>query len=110
MSIGARHPPEPFSIPTSLRMPFMTPSTVQLNLGDALLPALPFHERTGIKLRPVLVILNSGDDDLVVVPITSHSPRGTFDYQIEFWQAAGLAIASTVRIDKTAVIAKPAIT
>jgi hypothetical protein len=41
--------------------------------GDLLLALLIFSDGRGSKKRPVLVVYDFGDADLLVVPVTSHS-------------------------------------
>ena len=41
--------------------------------GDVVLVKFPFTSGAGSKLRPALVILDTGDDDLVVARITTHT-------------------------------------
>jgi hypothetical protein len=59
-----------------------------VNFGDVLLARLPFHDGGGFKLRPVLVIHEHGDGDLLVVPVTTHDPRAAGDTPITLWQEA----------------------
>ena len=40
--------------------------------GDLLLALLIFSDGQGSKKRPVLVVYDFGDADLLVVPVTSH--------------------------------------
>jgi mRNA interferase MazF len=49
---------------------------------------------------------DSGDADLLVVPVTSHPARTTTDVILSDWQGAGLRLPSTVRVEKLATIAK----
>jgi len=77
-----------------------------VNFGDVLLARLPFPDGGGFKLRPVLVIHEHGDGDLLVVPVTTHDPRGVGDPPIVLWQGAGLRLESTARMCKFATIAK----
>ncbi len=77
-----------------------------MNFGDVLLVRLPFPDGGGFKLRPVLVIHEHGDGDLLVVPVTTHDPRGVGDTPILLWQEAGLRLQSTARMCKFATIAK----
>src|SRR5436309_11694126 len=58
--------------------------------GDVLLAWLMFSDGQGTKRRPVLVVQNFGDDDLLVVPITSQPARVTADLVLHEWQRAGL--------------------
>lgn len=74
--------------------------------GDVLLVPLVFSDATQTKRRPVLVIFDSDDLDLLVVPITSHRPRIRQDITFADWKAAGLRLPSTARMSKLATIAK----
>jgi mRNA interferase MazF len=74
--------------------------------GEVVLATLGFTSGTGTKRRPALVLLDIGDDDIVVVPITSHSGQTNFDVVLGDWQRAGLMLASVVRTHKPATIEK----
>lgn len=65
-----------------------------------------FPDGGGFKLRPVLVIHEHSDGDLLVVPVTTHDPRGAGDTPIALWQEAGLRLESAARMCKFATIAK----
>ena len=71
-----------------------------------LLAWLVFSDGQGTKRRPVLVVQDFGDDDLLVVPITSQSARVPADVVLSDWQRAGLKLPSTVRVEKLATIEK----
>ena len=77
--------------------------------GDVALVALFFSDATGMKKRPVLVLHDFGDDDLLVTPITSHTERSVADVRISEWQGAGLRLPSVVRLEKLATVDKAAI-
>jgi mRNA interferase MazF len=74
--------------------------------GEVLLAWLVFSDGQGTKRRPVLVVHDFGDDDLLVAPITSQHPRTTADLALSNWQSAGLKLPSTVRVEKLATISK----
>ena len=74
--------------------------------GDVLLVPIVFSEGTTAKKRPVLIVHDAGDLDLLVVPVTSHSSRGGEDVKLEDWRAAGLRLPSTARMSKLATVAK----
>ncbi|SPE37653.1 conserved hypothetical protein [Candidatus Sulfopaludibacter sp. SbA6] len=80
-----------------------------LQLGELVLIRMQFHEATGFKVRPALVLLDTGDDDFVAAPITSQAKHSEYDLAIENWRAAGLNVASCVRVHKLTVLAKPEI-
>ena len=74
--------------------------------GDILLVELAFSTQAGLKRRPVVVLYDGGDDDLLIIPITTHPARTGYDVQISEWQRAGLRAPSVARIEKLATIAK----
>jgi mRNA-degrading endonuclease toxin of MazEF toxin-antitoxin module len=71
-----------------------------------LLAWLVFSDGQGVKRRPVFVARDFGDDDLLVLPITSHPVRAETDVVITDWQSAGLRLPSTLRAEKLATIEK----
>lgn len=77
--------------------------------GDVVLSRLPFHQSDGSKIRPAVVVLDVGDDDFMMAPVTSRLRHSSHEYLIQDWSAAGLVIPSSVRLDKITVLAKDAI-
>jgi mRNA interferase MazF len=77
-----------------------------LRFGDVVLIAVQFHQAQGSKVRPAVVILDSGDEDFVAAPVTSRPGVAEFDLVVKEWQEAGLNVASTVRLHKIAVLSK----
>jgi mRNA-degrading endonuclease toxin of MazEF toxin-antitoxin module len=77
-----------------------------LRPGEVVLIRIDFHQIPGGKVRPAVVLLDSGDDDFVAAPITSHSERSEFDLAIRYWREAGLNVPSTIRVHKLTVLAK----
>ncbi|MEG3970100.1 MULTISPECIES: type II toxin-antitoxin system PemK/MazF family toxin [unclassified Microcoleus] len=74
--------------------------------GEVLLLALPFADVTTSKLRPVLVLLDAGDEDIVVARVTSQTNRTVFDVEIVEWEQAGFLRSSVVRLHKVNTIEK----
>lgn len=74
--------------------------------GQILLASLVFCSQLGTKKRPVLVVHDSGDDDLLVAPVTSHAGRSPSDIFLNDWKQAGLRLSSVARLDKLATIEK----
>ena len=64
------------------------------HFGEVLLVPIVFSAGSGTKQRPVLVIHDAADADLLVVPITSHAP---------------LRLPSTARMAKLATVSKATI-
>jgi mRNA-degrading endonuclease toxin of MazEF toxin-antitoxin module len=52
------------------------------------------------------VVHDFGDNDLLVVPITSQRARTATDLVLTDWKSAGLQLPSTVRVEKLATIGK----
>lgn len=77
-----------------------------LRPGEVVLVRIDFHHTAGGKVRPAVVLLDSGDDDFVAAPVTSHPGRSDFDVAIRNWREAGLNVASTIRVHKLTVLAK----
>jgi mRNA interferase MazF len=67
---------------------------------------MPFHQAAGAKVRPAVVVLDTGDEDFVAAPITSHARAGVYESTIQSWKEAGLNAASFVRVYKLTVLAK----
>jgi len=74
--------------------------------GDVVLVRFPFTSGAGSKLRPALVILDTGDDDLVVARITTHAGLSRFDVALIDWRGAGLLAPSIARLHKLATLEK----
>jgi len=74
--------------------------------GDILLLAFPFANQTAAKQRPALVVLDTGDEDVLVARVTTQPHSAPLDVAISGWQGAGLLAPSTVRLHKMATIEK----
>lgn len=59
-----------------------------------------------IKKRPALVILDTGDDDIVLASVTTNERKGKGDCKILNYQQAGLLLDSWVRLAKIAYLHK----
>lgn len=77
-----------------------------LHPAEVVLIRLQFHQAQGSKIRPAIVLLDTGDDDFVAAPVTSHARSSEFDLVLEGWQEAGLNVPSFVRVHKLTVLAK----
>ena len=49
-----------------------------LRFGDVVLIRMDFHQTTGAKVRPAVVLLDTGDEDFVAAPITSRARNSTW--------------------------------
>ncbi|OKH55938.1 growth inhibitor [Calothrix sp. HK-06] len=74
--------------------------------GFVVLLAFPFSDTATFKFRPALVLLDTGDDDIVVSRITSQVSQTDLDIEITEWQQAGLMRPSVVRLHKVNTIEK----
>jgi mRNA interferase MazF len=61
-----------------------------LRFGEVVLIRMQFHQAAGAKVRPALVVLDTGDDDFVAAPITSQARHSDYDLAMEDWRTAGL--------------------
>lgn len=77
-----------------------------LAFGEVVLIRMQFHQSEGSKVRPAVVLLDSGDHDFVAAPITSRTRFGEYDLGLIDWQSAGLNVPSWVRVDKLTVLSK----
>jgi mRNA interferase MazF len=78
--------------------------------GDLVLVDFPQLGSPQRKRRPALVILDSGDADVVLAPITSQARTDHGDYALRDWATAGLRRPSWVRLAKIACLEKRDIT
>jgi len=74
--------------------------------GQVVLILFPFTDTVGAKKRPALVLLDAGDDDVLVARITTEPRQTVFDCEIQDWAQAGLKAPSTVRLHKLATLNK----
>ena len=74
--------------------------------GDILLLKFPFSNEEDTKRRPALVVLDVGDDDVLVARITTHDSKTKYDIAIKHWKEAGLKAPSVVRLHKLATLEK----
>jgi mRNA interferase MazF len=67
--------------------------------GELWVADIPFTDRSSSKKRPVIVLWIDGLDS-VVAAVTSAAPRTSTDVALADWLAAGLRVASTVRLSR----------
>lgn len=79
---------------------------MRFDAGEIVLIAFPQTESPAPKKRPALVVLDIGDDDLVLAPITSRERSGVGDRAVVSWREAGLLRPSWVRLAKVACLQK----
>lgn len=74
------------------------------NFGDIVLIDFPQSGSIQRKRRPALIILDIGDADIVLAPITTRERVGPGDYKIRDWQLSGLLRESWVRLAKVSCL------
>jgi mRNA interferase MazF len=74
--------------------------------GDLLLIGFPYSGSAQAKSRPAMVILDSGDADVVVARVTTQQQQTQYDVLLKEWQIAGLLASSIVRLYKVATLEK----
>jgi mRNA interferase MazF len=67
--------------------------------GEIWVAEIPFTNGSASKLRPVLILWIDGRD-AVVAAVTSAPSRRSTDVILKEWTAAGLRVASTVRLSR----------
>ena len=78
----------------------------QYHFGEIVLLSFPFADGTNSKKRPALILLDTGDEDVVVARITSQKVQTDYDCFLTDWQQSGLLLPSIVRLHKLATIEK----
>ena len=79
---------------------------MSLRAGDVVLIRMQYHQTQGSKIRPALVLLDTGDDDFVAAPVTSQPRSSEYDLALADWKAAGLNVPSPARVHKLTVLPK----
>jgi mRNA interferase MazF len=74
--------------------------------GDLVLVAFPYTVGTQTRNRPALIILDTGNADVVVARVTTQMHQTSHDVSIMDWQGSGLLAPSVVRLHKLATLEK----
>jgi len=82
---------------------------INYKFGEVVLVTFPQTGTAQKKKRPALVILDVGDADIVLAPITTKERLGPGDFRLEDWAVAGLLKESWVRLSKVACLEKAVI-
>lgn len=75
-------------------------------LGDILILEFPHSEGHKVSKRPVLVLADIDEEDIIVAKVTSSKERTPFDIPVNDWESAGLLLPSVIRMDKLATLSK----
>ena len=65
------------------------PSMTSSQPGDLVLVEFPFTVSGPGKLRPALVVLDTGDADILLARVTTQAQASSWDVIISGWQQAG---------------------
>jgi len=87
-------------------MPKAMPSMTMYQPGDIVLIGFPLGGSGQRKVRPALVILDSGDADIVVARLTTQIHQSSFDIALSDWKGAGPKVPTVVRLHKLATLEK----
>lgn len=68
--------------------------------GEILLVDFPYVSGATSVLRPALVLLDAGDNDVLMARVTTQVHRSPYDLEIIDWRGAGLRAASYIRLHK----------
>jgi mRNA interferase MazF len=72
--------------------------------GEIVLLEYPYTDLVGTKLRPAVVLKDTGDNDFIVIRATSQPKLTEYDITIEDWQFCGLLKPSIMRVHKMATL------
>ena len=75
-------------------------------IGEIVLLAFPYADQRSVKRRPALVLLDTGNGDIVVARVTSQQVQTRYDVKLIEWKQAGLLLPSVVRLHKLATLQK----
>jgi mRNA interferase MazF len=79
---------------------------MQFEPTELILLVFPFSSGTVAKQRPALVLLDTGDQDILVARITTQLHHSAYDVALQDWSAEGLLAPSIARIHKLATLEK----
>lgn len=68
--------------------------------GDVVLLEFPSSDLRSAKIRPVIVLIDTGDEDFLVAKVTSQPARDAFDIPLMNWEEEGFRTESFVRSHK----------
>jgi mRNA interferase MazF len=74
--------------------------------GEVLILPFSYTDLQSRKRRPAVVLVDAGDEDILVSKITTKEYLSNYDLKLEHWQKAGLLAPSFVRIHKLLAVEK----
>jgi len=75
-------------------------------IGEIVLLAFPYVDQRGVKRRPALVLLDTGNGDVVVARVTSQQVQTEYDVKLIEWKRDGLLMPLIIRLHKLATLQK----
>jgi mRNA interferase MazF len=76
------------------------------SFGEVVLMPFSYTDLRSSKRRPGLVLVDSGDEDVLVAKITTKQYDSQYEILLADWQSAGLFAPSFVRIHKLLAVEK----
>lgn len=74
--------------------------------GEVVFLSFPHTDGERVTGRPAVVLLDVGDDDIIIARVTRHAARDRFDVEVRDWREAGLLYPSLIRPHKLATYLK----
>jgi mRNA interferase MazF len=74
--------------------------------GEVLILPFSYTDLQSRKRRPAVVLVDAGDEDVLVAKITTKEYRTIYDLKLDHWQEAGLLAPSFIRIHKLLAVEK----
>lgn len=81
----------------------------QFIFGQIVLVSFPLVSGESGKQRPALVLIDMGDDDVILARITSKLHKSDYDVNMDDWKKAGLIFPSDIRVHKVVAVDKSVI-
>jgi mRNA interferase MazF len=75
-------------------------------LGEVLILPFSYTDLQSRKRRPAVVLVDAGDEDILVAKISTKEYHSPYDLKLDRWQEAGLLAPSFVRIHKLLAVEK----
>jgi len=76
----------------------------QYQPGDVVLLSFPVPGANAVRHRPALVLVDTGEEHVVVARVTSSPALDAWDVQVLAWQEAGLLLPSTISVHLVATL------
>ncbi len=74
------------------------------SFGDIVIIAFPYTNMNNTVMRPAMVVVDTGDEDIIVARITSQRRDMETEVEIHNWKSKGLLMQSYVRMSKIATL------